>query len=93
MTVGKDGTENEKLLYFAQQHLKEVVHDSLKIQKVSFEAGDPKKVIVEQAMMLGADYVCIGNRGQGQVKSLLGSVSEYVLHNCEKSDIIIVKNK
>lgn len=44
--------------------------------------GRPEKSIVEAAKELNATMVVLGNRGRGEVRSLLfGSVSHYVLHH------------
>jgi len=55
--------------------------------------GDPKVQLVKLADHSRVDLVIIGTRGLGLLKrNLLGSVSEYVIRNCECS-VLVVKQK
>ncbi|KAF0520635.1 adenine nucleotide alpha hydrolases-like protein [Gigaspora margarita] len=55
--------------------------------------GDPKVQLVKLAEHAHVDLVVVGTRGLGLIKrNLLGSVSEYVVRNCECS-VLVVKQK
>jgi nucleotide-binding universal stress UspA family protein len=55
--------------------------------------GDPKVQLVKLAENAHVDLVIVGTRGLGVLKrNLLGSVSEYVVRNCECS-VLVVKQK
>ncbi len=51
--------------------------------------GDPRQVLVQQAIAVGADYLVIGNRGLGKVTSMLGSVSDYVVRHAPCPVIVV----
>lgn len=52
--------------------------------------GDPGAHIVEEATRLAVDAVVVGHHGHGAVKrALLGSISDYVLHNSPASVVIV----
>jgi nucleotide-binding universal stress UspA family protein len=60
--------------------------------KADFEysVGDPGKKICDKAQEWGADLVILGRRGRkGLAEILLGSVSNYVLHNAPCSVLVI----
>ncbi|CAJ0835980.1 76_t:CDS:2 [Entrophospora sp. SA101] len=55
--------------------------------------GDPKVQLIKLAENAHVDLVIVGTRGLGVLKrNLLGSVSEYVVRNCECS-VLVVKQK
>jgi nucleotide-binding universal stress UspA family protein len=56
---------------------------------ISAQCEDVRPVIVQKAKELRADTVIVGSRGYGQVPELiLGSVSDYVMHNAHCSVLI-----
>lgn len=56
----------------------------------SIELGDPASHIVRHAFNTGADLICIGRRGLGNVKGLLlGSVSHKVAHIAEQTVVTV----
>lgn len=57
--------------------------DELKIKGDIVRAyGDPGRAIIEKAKELNASYIVTGSRGLGKIrKTLLGSVSSYLLHH------------
>jgi nucleotide-binding universal stress UspA family protein len=60
--------------------------------KANFEysVGEPGQKICHQAQEWGADLIIIGRRGRkGLAEILLGSVSNYVLHNAPCSVLVI----
>eukprot|EP00127_Corallochytrium_limacisporum_P006536 Clim_evm8s230 gene=Clim_evmTU8s230 len=62
----------------------DVMHDLI------VASNEVKEAVVETAEQLPADYVILGTRGRGILKTLvLGSVSSYVLHHC-KCPVIVV---
>ncbi len=47
-------------------------------------------VLCAEAKALGADYVVVGNRGMGPIKSaLVGSVSDYIVKHAPCSVIVV----
>ncbi len=57
---------------------------------VAVESGDPATHIVEHAAELGADVICIGRRGLGNVTGLLlGSVSHKVAHLADQTVVTV----
>ena len=51
---------------------------------VHFEVGKPGELVVEAAKKYNADMIVMGTRGFGIIRrSVLGSVSEYVLHHSQ----------
>lgn len=56
--------------------------------------GDPGAHIVAEANRLLADAVVVGHHGHGAMKRvLLGSISDYVLHNSQSSVVIVRTSK
>lgn len=52
--------------------------------------GDPASHIVAEATRIGVDAVVVGSHGHGAVKrALLGSISDYVMHNSPASVVIV----
>eukprot|EP01134_Creolimax_fragrantissima_P004729 CFRG4729T1 len=57
------------------------------------ESGDPRGFIPLYSDKLEADTVIMGNRGTNSIKKmLLGSVSDYCVHEC-KCPVLIVRRK
>jgi nucleotide-binding universal stress UspA family protein len=56
--------------------------------------GDPADTICEWADNVNADLVVVGKRGAGDSSaSLLGSVSETVVHKCRRSVLVAIREK
>ncbi|MCI0569223.1 MAG: universal stress protein [Myxococcaceae bacterium] len=55
------------------------------------EVGRPSEVICQQAKALGADLIVMGARGTGAhgARWLVGSVSDRVIHTCERPVTIV----
>jgi nucleotide-binding universal stress UspA family protein len=52
--------------------------------------GSPKQMIVDESKEFGADLVVVGSHGYGFMDRLiLGSVSNYVLHNAPCSVLVV----
>ena len=52
--------------------------------------GNPKKVIVDEAKEFGADLIVVGSHGYGFLdRTLLGSVSDYIVHHAPCSVLIV----
>jgi nucleotide-binding universal stress UspA family protein len=46
--------------------------------------GDPGPLIVAKAKECGASAIVMGSRGQGKIRrTVLGSVSDYILHHSD----------
>jgi nucleotide-binding universal stress UspA family protein len=58
--------------------------------ETSVERGSPGTVLCERAEALNADVVVVGSRGRGAIRRvLLGSVSNYVVHNAPCPVLVI----
>jgi len=61
--------------------------------QVTVVKGDAKVKLTELSTDLHADLVIIGSRGLGPIKKMLmGSVSDYIVHNCE-CPVIVAREK
>lgn len=59
---------------------------------VVMRRGEPARQIIEYAEEVGADFIVVGTRGRGEVKSLLlGSTSHSVIHGAP-CDVIVVRH-
>ena len=66
---------------FAHHHFNYMYYQQVN-GEVKLLTGDPGEQIVEAATKEGADFIITGSRGQGTIRrTLLGSVSDYVLHH------------
>jgi nucleotide-binding universal stress UspA family protein len=55
--------------------------------------GDPRENLVRKVIEVHSDILVIGSRGLGAIKrTLLGSVSDYCVHNCHCAVIIAKKD-
>lgn len=84
-----------------RQHAENAVADAEKIIEDRFESenlavekeiipGNAKQMIVDEAKEFGADLVVVGSHGYGFIDRLiLGSVSNYVLHNAPCSVLVV----
>ncbi|MFW6006917.1 MAG: universal stress protein [Bacillota bacterium] len=78
--------EGKDILKAAEEVLQEKDVD---IEKVLLE-GNPPEQICQLAEEKDVDYIVLGNRGKGGIKKfLLGSTSEKVLRNAERSVCVI----
>lgn len=74
----------------AEKRLKECWPEGSGKISSSVVGGVPKQVIVQEAEERGADLIVMGSHGYGFWKStLLGSVSDAVLHNAPCSVLIV----
>ncbi|CAC5426519.1 unnamed protein product [Mytilus coruscus] len=58
--------------------------DTYKIggQVIQLDGGDPGHTIVQKCEELGASVIVVGSRGLGAIRrTLIGSVSDYILHH------------
>ena len=56
---------------------------------MKLHGGDPGHTVVQKAEEIGADLIVVGNRGHGTIRrTLIGSVSEYILHHSRVPVII-----
>ncbi|KAG1123699.1 hypothetical protein G6F42_010301 [Rhizopus arrhizus] len=74
-------------------HLLRVFAEELNRRKVACKAismvGDPKAEILRKATEIKSDVVLMGARKMGTIKrTLLGSVSDYIVHNCPCTVIV-----
>ncbi|GAN03395.1 universal stress protein YxiE-like [Mucor ambiguus] len=74
-------------------HLLRVFAEELNRRKVACKAismvGDPKAEILRKTKEIKADVVLMGARKMGTIKrTLLGSVSDYIVHNCPCTVIV-----
>ncbi|KAF1805777.1 hypothetical protein V8B55DRAFT_1488855 [Mucor lusitanicus] len=74
-------------------HLLRVFAEELNRRRVACKAismvGDPKAEILRKAKEIKADVVLMGARKMGTIKrTLLGSVSDYIVHNCPCTVIV-----
>ncbi|KAG2203943.1 hypothetical protein INT47_007526 [Mucor saturninus] len=74
-------------------HLLRVFAAELHKRKVACKAismvGDPKSELLRKAKEIKADVVLVGARKMGAIKrTLLGSVSDYIVHNCPCTVIV-----
>ena len=53
------------------------------------EEGEARQVLVQQAIVRGADYLLLGCRGVGKVAAVLGSVSDYVVRHAPCPVLIV----
>jgi len=61
--------------------------------QVNVVKGDAKVKLTELASEVRADLVIIGSRGLGTIKKMImGSVSDYIVHNCE-CPVIVAREK
>jgi nucleotide-binding universal stress UspA family protein len=51
--------------------------------------GDPADEIIRAAEEAGADLILMGTRGRGRIGSLLGSVSQAVLHRARTTVMVV----
>ena len=59
---------------------------------VVMRRGEPAREIINYAEEVGADFIVMGSRGRGSVKSLfLGSTSHNVIHDAP-CDVIVVRH-
>jgi nucleotide-binding universal stress UspA family protein len=65
------------------------VAGKLEVEKLVLH-GKPAEALAEAATSRGVDLVVVGSRGQGSVKRmLLGSVSDRLIHICEKPVLVV----
>ena len=65
---------------------------SVPVKKIEL-SGYPPSTIVRYAEEIGADLIVVGNRGAGEVRSLLlGSTSHGVIHSAH-CDVLVVKTE
>lgn len=60
--------------------------------KIVIEAGPPGQEICKVAKKEGATFIVIGSRGAGTVRrTILGSVSDYVVHHAHIPVVVVPK--
>ncbi|KAI8328024.1 hypothetical protein BD560DRAFT_417493, partial [Blakeslea trispora] len=74
-------------------HLLRIYAEKLSKQKIACKAismvGDPKLELLRKAKEIKSDVVLMGARKMGAIKrTLLGSVSDYLVHNCPCTVIV-----
>lgn len=79
-----------------EEHLSEAYEKAktgLKVETtVVMRRGEPAREIIAYAEDVGADFIVVGSRGRGTVKSLLlGSTSHGVIHGAP-CDVIVVRH-
>ena len=83
-----DSMRDRGVQYLAQA--KEKAWQSNVEATVAIESGDPAAHIVEHATAIGADVICVGRRGLGNVTGLLlGSVSHKVAHLADHTVVTV----
>ncbi|KAJ3043435.1 hypothetical protein HDV00_005133 [Rhizophlyctis rosea] len=90
--VGKlEGQLRESSHELLKRHGRGLVEKKLSFTLLSTQ-GDPREEIIAKIEALKIDLVVMGSRGRGALKrSLLGSVSDYVIHHA-KCPVTIVKS-
>ena len=74
-----------------EEHLSEAYEKAISLLSVE-RRGEPAHEIIAYAEEVGADFIVVGSRGRGGVKSLLlGSTSHSVMHGAP-CDVIVVRH-
>lgn len=80
---------SNRILEEAKNELINTTNSDIEVETLSF-IGNSGEVIVEMAEKYNASLIIMGSRGMGAIKSfLLGSSSNYVLHNTNRSVLIV----
>lgn len=80
----------QALMETAQKRLKQMAAQlSLKNIEVDVLVGTAKVDIVEHAQQIGADLIVLGCHGEGFLESLIGSVTDSVMHHAQ-CDVLAV---
>jgi len=77
---GAEGREEAMLEALMHEHHDELAGCACELR---VEAGHPAEAILRVADEVGAHAIVVGSHGYGSVSSLLGSVSQAVLHGSE----------
>ncbi|KAI9199374.1 uncharacterized protein BJ171DRAFT_518939 [Polychytrium aggregatum] len=87
-TEEKNREESHRLLRRASRPLKQ---RQIAVKGIAMR-GDPRQEITRKVHELSADALIVGSRGMSALKrALMGSVSDYLAHNC-RCAVIIVRN-
>ncbi|KAI3647660.1 hypothetical protein MP228_007881 [Amoeboaphelidium protococcarum] len=82
----------ESAKQLVSQYTNRLIADKMKCEAVIVK-GDPRQVILEYIDKFKPAATVMGSRGLGLIKrSLLGSVSDYILHNSDFPVIIVREN-
>ncbi|KAM7430277.1 hypothetical protein ABFA07_018982 [Porites harrisoni] len=61
--------------------------------KIIVTDGPPGEIICKQAKEQGASFIVVGSRGTGTIRrTILGSVSDYVLHHAHMPVVVVPKS-
>lgn len=87
-----DDVAAQQIVDLMESHLRTLPHGKeLKVSKYALP-GDPRDVLPQQAVALGADYLVLGTRGQSAIKTMImGSVAEHCVRHAPVQ-VIITKN-